>query len=303
MALRRLSVLLLAACAGGGDATDDADTDDGPVPADLVEPSGACPDLSEPGLKTITSAGQEREFGIWFPEDPPAGLPLIFAFHGLVTPDFDAIGETARGYGIERLASDQPAIIVVPEALVTNLVVADVLLWGILGEEQRAADLQLFDDLRTCVARAFDADMKRVTAFGHSGGGLWTSVLLGERSTALATGVASSGGTGDFPAPTYKAPERNLPALLIDGGPTDAWPDPAVPIIPFQTTTMAFRDALAADGNPVAWCEHDLGHFQLPSWWFRTVTTWLKKHRYGEPSPYFGEGNAELPAACERFGP
>lgn len=299
--IRAFPLLLIAACAPAEDA-DDTDTDAGPAPADLVEPVGACPDLSSPGVKTFTSAGQERRAGIWFPADAPADLPVIFAFHGLVTPDFDAIGSMEQGFDLARLAAEEPAIVIAPEALATNLVVADVLLWGILSEETREADLTLFDELRTCVARAFDADLRRVTAFGHSGGGLWTSVLLGERSDVLATGVASSGGTGDFPAPAYTPPGRDLPVLLVDGGPTDVWPDATFPVIPFQTTTLAFRDALVADGHEVAWCEHDLGHFTLPAWWWKTVKGWLRKHRYGQPSPYFGDGAVELPAACTTYG-
>ncbi len=296
------AVLVLAACADAA-GTDELDTDEGPQPDALTAVSASCPDLSTPGVKTFQSGGLERTFGIWFPEDRPANMPIIFAFHGLVTPDYDAIADMELGFGLPAFADKEPAIVIAPRAQVTNLVIADVLLWGILGDEARQADLTLFDDLRTCVAEAFDADVRRVAAFGHSGGGLWSSVLASARSTMLASVAASSGGTGDFPAPTYLPAARKLPVLLIDGGPTDAWPAPEAPILPFQVTTANFRDALVADGHPVAWCEHDLGHNRLPSWWWKTVTGWLRQHPYGEPSPYMGEDRAKMPSECERYEP
>ena len=69
----------------------------------------------------------------------------------------------------------------------------------------------------------------------------------------------------------------------------------------YATVIATFRDALVADGHPVVWCEHDLGHFTLPAWFWRTTTTWLKRHRYGQPSPWF-EGEPELPSVCEKLG-
>lgn len=302
MSVRAAAVALaLAACATPAD--DDADTDAWPEGlAPLATPTAACPDLSEPGLVTFESAGETRRALVLFPEGAPAGLPVMFVFHGLTTPDQDPLSILDSGFDLSGLADEWPAIVVVPEARPTDLFGQQILLWGILSEEARAQDLALFDDLRACVVDGLDADPTRVTAWGHSGGGLWSSVLVGERADALAAIVVASGGVGEFPAPAYTTPARDLPTLIVHGGATDKWPDPTFALIDFEATSGTLRDLLVADGQRPVVCTHELGHFTLPSWFWRGTKAWLKRHAFGEPSPWL-DGDAELPSStCERTG-
>jgi poly(3-hydroxybutyrate) depolymerase len=289
----------LAACAEG-ETDPDADL---PEPAPLTTVSNACPDLSETGIKTFMSAGKERRAAIYFPSDPQPGMPVMFAWHGLSAAEFQPMESMVFGFDLEDFAEEEGAVVIVPEAQSINLVGFDVLLWGILGNEFEDEDLTLFDDLRTCVSDAFDVDLRRVMSWGHSGGGLWTSLLLMERADVLSTGVSSSGGT-DLLIPVlgdrlpYRAPSQKVSAMLISGGDEDVWPDPTFPIIEFENTTDAFQDRLVADGNYVVRCKHDQGHSYLPSWFWNQTTKWLMNHTYGAPSPWeSGERNTH--DACE----
>lgn len=280
-------ILTLASCSSGDEATDPE-----LAVAPLAELSnGECPDLSSPGEKTFRSNGLERTVTIFFPEDRPENMPVVYAFHGLSSPEYDPVGATIQSFDLDGFAEEERAVVIVPESTVVEIgAFGSFMLWGILDNE--ADDLALFDDLRTCVANEFDVDLSRVTAWGHSGGGLWTSALLMLRSAVLATGVVSSGGV-DLSIPVlgdrlpYRTPAELIPAMLITGGDNDIWPDGfPVPIIQFTETTDALEAGLVRDGHYVERCYHDGGHFMMPSWYWRQVSKWLLSHRFGVESPY-----------------
>lgn len=291
--------LAMLACADGDVDTAESDL---PEPAPLTSVTGACPDLSEPGIKTFESSGKTRRAGIYFPSAPEPGMSVMFAWHGLATADLLPMEQLVVGFDLAEYAEEENTVVIVPEAQPTNLLGMDVLLWGILGSEHEGEDLAMFDDLRTCVADAFDVDLRKVASWGHSGGGLWTSMLLMDRSTMLASGVSSSGGV-NLEVPIlgsrlqYRSPERDVPAMLITGGDQDVWPDASFPIIVFEETTDFLEERLVADGSYVVRCKHDLGHNYLPNWFWGQVKRWIKNHTYGAPSP-FEEGES-LNDACQ----
>jgi hypothetical protein len=291
--------VILAACSSDGE---DDDTSALPQPAPLVEPSGACPDLSTPGEKTIMSGGQERSFQILTPKEVKPGMPLLFVWHGLGPETPDPAQIFIDGFDLEALARAKDAIIIVPRALPFDLAGFAVLLWGILDNEQ--PDLTLFDDLRTCTSRALDVDLGRVYSWGFSGGGLWSSFLMMHRADSLAAAAAASGGSditvlaADYMQ--FKTPASDLPMLLAAGGDEDRWPSPLLTIIDFEAATDALQSGMRAAGKPVVRCTHDTGH-NVPSDLWTQTKQWLFNHRFGEPSPYV-DGAETLDRGCS-FAP
>lgn len=292
------TVTLLAACT-------EATTPDGPdlpQPAPVTAPSdGVCPDFGAQGLTTFSSAGVDRDVVIYTPRGDTTGMPLVFVWHGLTAPGAtftdSAATDMALAIDAEDYAKKNRAIVVVPAAFETSLAGIPVLLWGILFDEDAARDLALYDDLRACAASEAGADMTRVSSFGFSGGALWTSLLLMERGDTLSTAVTASGGTGQAsPLLAYHTPAAALPALVIDGGPSDAWPDPSFPLVDFHAASVDLASHLAGDGDYVVTCEHGQGH-SLPQDIWNKASKWLLRHTYGVTSPY-ATGEVEVPGGC-----
>ncbi len=294
------ALVALMGCTDGTRTDSDGDL---PTPAPLAEVSSGCPDLSEPGIKTFMSAGKERRAGILFPSDPGPDMPVLFAWHGLSTAEFDPMEQMIAGFDLAGLADDRGAVVIVPEAQAINLLGMDVLLWGILGNEQEEEDLTLYDDLRTCVAEAFDVDLRRISSWGHSGGGLWTSMLLMDRADTLAAGVSSSGGI-ELEIPVlgdrlpFRQPARQVPTMIVSGGAQDVWPDTTFTIIEFEATSDTLQQRLLEGGSFVVRCKHDLGHNYLPNWYWGQVQKWLFNHTYGATSEW-ESGDRRVHEACE----
>lgn len=282
-----------SAADGGSDAEDGGVVDENPAPplAELSE--GECPDLTTSGISTFRSAGHDRKVAVLFPDNPPRGLPVIFNFHGLTSPEYTPVEASQASLQAEANARD--AIIVVPEARQQTLpFIGTFLLWGIMDDE--TPDLILFDDLRTCLSQTFEIDLKRISTWGHSGGALWNTALLMNRSDQLATVVEFSGGA-DFSIPfvggpylVYESPNSKVPVLLVTGGPEDVWPDSDSPMIEFEATTDTLQSHLAEDEHLVVRCRHTLGHYEIPTNGWDFSHEWMLTHRLGEPSPYAEDG-------------
>ncbi|MCB9662715.1 MAG: hypothetical protein H6732_01285 [Alphaproteobacteria bacterium] len=306
----RWTVLVLGLAAGcaageGKDTAGDRPELGSPgAPAALAEKSGSCPDLSAPGISTFTSGGEEHRVGVYFPKAKPEGMPVMFVWHGLTAPGFgDVIEQMVNPFDLDELARKQDMIVVVPESPVRNLVISDVLLWGILADADREADLRLFDDLRSCIVEGLAADPWRVTSWGFSGGGLWNSLLIMDRSDVFAAAATASGGTDQDATPqlVYRSPARKeLPVMLVDGGDNDIWPGGGISILDFKEATAAFRDELVADGHYVLACEHGSGH-TVPVPYWSAIRKFLRQHVFGEPSP-FQDGDVPVPDVCEEAG-
>ncbi|HMV66299.1 MAG TPA: hypothetical protein PKA64_05575 [Myxococcota bacterium] len=273
-----------------------------PQPAPLVEPTGACPAITEPGIVSFTSNGIERRFDIRFPKNKPAGMPIVFIWHGLAPPEYDPMGSFVSAFDTDDLARTRDAIVVTPEAMPFNLAGFPVLLWGFLDNDED--DLALYDDLRTCLIRSFDADVNRVYSWGFSGGGLWSSYLMIHRADTLAAAGSASGGSDirvlSAPYIEYQTPAQPVPALLGAGGANDKWPDPALVIIDFEEATDNLQAGLVADDSAVVRCHHDTGH-NVPEWMWGQTKKFLFAHTYGQASPYAAD--ADLVDGCEIAGP
>lgn len=282
--MRPLVLGLVLGCSGGEDGED---TPLGPTPAPLATPTGACPDLSEPGVVSFTSNGVERRFDIRFPKNKPTDMPVVFVWHGLAPPEYEPMESFVQGFDTEDLARTREAIVVTPEALPFNLAGFDVLLWGFLDNEED--DLALYDDLRTCLVQELGADVNRMYSWGFSGGGLWSSYLMIHRADTLAAAAAASGGS-DIQVLAegyieYSKPAWAVPALMGAGGEDDKWPDPMLTIIDFEEATDNLQAGLVGDGSRVVRCRHDEGHY-VPDWMWGQTKKFLFEHTFGAASTF-----------------
>lgn len=288
-----LPVLTFAvACRAAAPAGDD--TGGGGVaevgPAPLVEPSGACPAITGSGDYEITAGGLTRNFTLVAPTDPQGPVGLTFFFHGLMGASGpDPASYFADALRLQATADAEGLIFVLPVSGVMSLAAQEFYLWDIALET--TADLTLYDDLRTCVARAFDVDLSRTVAAGFSGGALFTTVIAAQRSDTLAAIVEGSGGADlavpiwEQTAAAYAAPAQPLPALLITGGERDVWPDPTFTIVDFVAATDTLQARRAADGHASVRCDHGRGHtLTNPAW--ELALDWITSHRFGDASPW-----------------
>lgn len=292
-----LTLLLLACAPATTEDTTSADENidsgtDGGLPDGMAELATVtdtnCPDLSSPGKFTITSLELERTGYIWYPEDKPANMPVIFIYHPL--------GGTARGmnsyFDLKNWAEENQTILVVPQSDASN-----PFEWGFLNLEDGAEDLALFDDMRTCLVNDLGADPARFYANGMSAGGLWTTFLSIHRGDSLAAILPFSGGTGDVVQ--YTTPASKFPAMMTYGGETDTY-NAGVAVIDFMDATLQFAESLSADGHLVVTCNHNGGHNYPPAA-MDFLRDWLLPHTFGEESPFAGGDLSAFPDYCEVY--
>ena len=248
-----------------------------------------------------------RNASVVVPTAPAGDMSVVFFFHGLMDP-----GSTPQpteymvsGLDLQALADSYDAVIILPEAPLLNLFGFNVFLWDIALESD--ADLVLFDDLRACAADQLELDLARTTAWGFSGGALWTTVMASQRGDAFAAIVEASGGSDidvpiwSEPGAAYETPAYQMPALLMSGGETDVWPDPSLSIVDFEAATDTLEDQLVSDGHLVVRCWHDAGHTITNQGFFLTVD-WLMSHTFGQPSPWAGGDLGDDAEWCDLVG-
>lgn len=259
----------------------------------LAEPSGDCPDLSATGGFTLTSGGQERQGSVVVPVEAEGPLKVMFFLHGLMDPGStpDPTGTMIEGLDLQRVADEEGALILLPQSGVMSLFGFTFFLWDLITETD--GDLILFDDLRACAAAQHELSLAETSAWGFSGGALFTTVLVRERGDAFAAVIESSGGSDisvpiwTVPGSAYGSPAAPLPTLLMTGGERDVWPDPSLKLVDFSAATDTLQEKLVADGNFVVRCLHNSGH-TIPRDGYNFAIDWAFAHRFGEPSPFEG---------------
>jgi hypothetical protein len=282
--MRHLTLPLLAALslacapASGGEDEDDGAADDtgggggggsGPQPAPLAEVSGSCPDLSVSTTTTFESSGIEREVTVVVPDAPSGEMGVVFFFHGLMDP-----GQTphpaeymADGLNMQSMANSLNTVILLPVSQTMSMAGFTFFMWDAAREGDE--DLVLYDDLRTCVAQQHDVDLKRLASVGFSGGAMWNTVIIGERSDTLSAAVEASGGS-DYTIPLFSEPG-----------------------------TDRLEDHLVEAGHVVVRCDHTYGHTITQGGWNAAID-WATEHVYGEPSPWASD-LGDLGTLC-RYG-
>ena len=307
--------------AGFADAgpTVDAGTPDAGSPTAGLPPysGGACPTLAfassnnASGDNSFVSAGLTRAVRLIRSGSAP-NPAVLFTFHSRGSQPSWGIDDLGLSGG-----NSGNYIIVAPSAAGNGNFVDGTQQWLADGPPASNPDVQLFDDLLTCLHTQVGVNLDRVSASGFSAGGLFTSYLLIHRSERLSAAVVMSGGLLD--PSEYLDPIAPIPTMVSWGGPSDAYyhwgqtVDPLYESAPythsFHLASIDFADRLEQNGQLVVRCDHGGGHAPGPvsndpsrggylwpqSWPFR----YLYDHVRGQPSPYatsFPTGT--MPASC-----
>ena len=265
--------------------------------AELSKISGTCPTIDNSReLKTFTSNGIERSVQFVLPTDGADDIQPVFFFHGLMPEGSNPTNQLITGLSLQSVADEYNIAFILPVSEIWELFGQRFHLWKIeQGTEDN--DLVVFDDLRTCIAEHFDVynsdalNMDRLSTLGFSGGALFNTVILSNRSDTLSSAVEISGGA-DLTIPGFSNPfsvhnpaSTNIPVLLVSGGSSDVWPDATLPVVDFEEATGHLFTELQQAGQTSVHCTHNNGHTITPRAWTQALD-WLTDHSVGVDSPY-----------------
>ena len=222
-------------------------------PPPLPVYAGECPELL-PGLNTIDSTGNVREFLLIVPSDlqPEENLPVIFLWHWLGgdAQDFLEQGDVQNAVDQFRFVA------VIPSSK------GDVLFqwpFSAIDADARAdEEFEFFDDMLACVAEQFNVAENCIASAGVSAGALWTDQLASARGAFLSSILSLSGGTGGVVKPWGGSPHK-MPAMVLWGGPMDF-----CVAVDFNSASMDLENHLQKDGHFVLECIHNCMHGAPP---------------------------------------
>jgi len=226
-----------------------------------------------PPENDIVSSGNMRQFKLVTPTDlgPTEKVPVVFLWFWLGANAQDFI-TTAD---IIDAAQQQRFIAIVPEAKLNSTGgSAYDFKWPFSFLDSQTSLEQEFtfaDDLLACVEQQFPNNVNPscISSAGVSAGALFTDQLAPARSSYIASFLSLSGGiAGPEPSCTVSGltclkpwirPTRDLPALVLWGGPMDI-----CVVIDFQPASQNLEDALTSEGSFFVECEHNCTHAQPP---------------------------------------
>jgi predicted esterase len=243
-----------------------------PVPDPPSLPAAGCPTLT-PGMNTITSSGNQRQFLLVVPESPMPGepLPVLFMWHWL--------GGSANSFltkgEVQTAADQQNFIAVIPVAKgATVFGTSFNTRWpfditqtsGRMNEE-----FKFFDDMLACVQQQYDINASCVSSVGVSAGALFTAQLAQARSNRLASFLSLSGGVGATIIKGWNGSARKLPGVVLWGGDGPPEMDGNKDILgcsgvgmDFAVASTTLENALISGGHFFIECKHNCGHVEPP---------------------------------------
>ncbi len=229
-----------------------------------------CPQLTDGTNQGFASGGLERSFEVALPAgyDPERAWPLIMLFHG-----YGGKGSNLLDSEVLAVASELGAILIAPDAAERGGENA----WDVFNDALTNSDLAFVDDLVTCAGTTWNIDPDRVHAGGMSAGGLFTGLLIEQRSQMLASAAPFSGGLLGPMAEDFFP----LPVQVLWGGDSDH-----AYAVDFSETNAEMLDTLGAAGSFLVACEHDGGHSYDPSFWDFTLPFLLDHPRGVAEEPY-----------------
>lgn len=305
-------MFLLIACTGSttpdpsDSAGDSGEVTEDTWPSGLAEastPTGTCPDMTESGLTTMESSGEERTVSVVLPDEITASTGVTIFLHGLMDPSStpQPTEYMVDNLGLDSLANDLDVIVLVPESKTRSEFGMTFFLWDVEGTSD--ADLVLMDDLRSCAWEAHEPDLTRMSLVGFSGGALFSTMVVSAYGDSYASLVEMSGGADievsilDGLVAEYTTPTYTVPTLLWSGGAQDVWPSAQFPIVDFGLATDNLEVNLVSDGHTTVRCEHSQGHTVTNAEW-RSAVTFLGAHTFGEASVYAGGDVSSLDSSC-----
>lgn len=236
-----------------------------PIP---VYSQGSCPQIVNGENNNFPSVGGNRRFIAMIPPNP-TNAPVVFAWHW-----WQGQPDTAASW--TGLAAEVPnGLVVISPYQAPN----SNGLWYNSGNPNTNPDVRLFDDILACLHEQLRIDLDRVAVHGHSLGGIFISYLVLHRSEWISAFAPLSGGLA---APSlYVPPARDIPGIIIWGGPSDTYGN-----FSFHTASRQLSQNLRRDGSFIVNCEGTFGHI-LPENPQRFIP-FLLNHVRGQPSPYAG---------------
>ncbi|MBX2804096.1 MAG: hypothetical protein KTR31_40845 [Myxococcales bacterium] len=251
-------------------------------PPSQSTPALECPDMNEAGAIEFEVDTMRRKVLVHLPDEPVDSMPVIVFFHG---HNGSAENVSART-DLARIAQQHSAITVAPDS-------ADR--FGDTWDARTGGrDLALFDDLVDCLVQELDADPAAIHVGGFSGGAVFATYLVMERSERLASATLFSGGLDDDELP-YRTPSHKIPALVGWGGSDDVGVYKGRDIL-FEEMGRLFGQLLRLDDHLVVTCNYGGGH-RLPGAAADILESWALPHRVGRPSPH-EDGLVDLPDYC-----
>jgi predicted esterase len=284
-------------------------------PVSPFSPAAGCPVLV-PGMNSITTSGETRQFILVPPTEPIAGelYPVLFAWHWI---GGDAQDFLERGQ-IQAAVDDQRFIGVIPVAKGAEV-------FGLLdtrwpfditqSAERMAQEFQFFDDMLACVEEQYAVNEYCVSTVGVSAGALFTAQLAQAKSTRLASFISLSGGVGATIIRPWTGATRALPGLVLWGGDGPPAMDGSKDILgclgigmDFSLASASLEQGLVDGGHFLVECIHNCGHVEPPleeqpdASKYASIWEFALDHPYwlaaGE-SPYLASGLPDaMPAWC-----
>lgn len=236
-----------------------ADCRDEPPPGAMMPPplpvyAGQCPALV-PGVNTIESSGDQREFILVTPTDldPEENLPVVFLWHWLGGDANDFLEQ-----GDVQNAVDQFRFVAVIPSSKGDLLFQ----WpfSIIDPDPREQEEYVFfDDMLACVAEQFNVAEGCISSAGVSAGGLWTGQLGSGRGERFSSIMSLSGGTGGAAVKPWDGSTHKMPAMVLWGGPSDF-----CVAVDFNNTSLDLEMNLQKEGHFVLECIHNCMHSAPP---------------------------------------
>ena len=266
-----------------------------------IVPDGNAVDISFDSGYYNSSTSHSRNVRVIMPSTPSAraGAPVVFAYHFNGGNPTDIL----NSFSASGLPSDEGAIVIAPEAEDSDATFD----WftsipptggGPSGGPTSTSnpDIDLFDDMLSCLHNQYQIDMDRVYALGFSGGGAWAIWLSLFRSNRLAAINVMSNGL-ERPQ-FYVQPSSTIPVLVNTGGPTDllnisgfgGWEytdGGNVDNYSFYVAGRDFSRIMRRDGHSVIECHHSSGHSIPPDGSSPTSTAYPGGSVYNFYWPFF----------------
>ena len=234
--------------------------------------AGSCPTIS-PGMNTVTSSNQERQFILVVPADPQPGevFPVLFMWHW--------IGGSANSFlekgDVQTAADQQRFIAVIPVAIGANVIGTSFnTKWPFdisQTNDRMQKEFRFFDDMLSCVNAQYTINRSCVSSIGVSAGALFTGQLAQARSEYLASFVSLSGGVSATWIRPWNQAARKLPGVVLWGGDGPPQMDGVKDILgcagigmDFSVASKSLEQGLSDDGHFFIECKHNCGHVEPP---------------------------------------
>lgn len=255
----------------------------------------------------IPVLGTPRRAILDLPQDKSTPAAVMFSWYGYgssVQAFHDALNFNPD------VDPSVPLIVVTPQG--TGLQPPAGLDWDISNQDdpEPNVDIAFFDTLLGCINAQFKIDPSRIYSFGFSAGSAMTGLLASTYPDVFAATANMSGVWLNDPEEVklvkiFTGIKWNWPplsphpghVLLTHGGPNDVT---VLNILDLEASAQAAFPYLKANHRTVVDCGHNAGHALDPEIPASDIQKYLLAHEYGQPSPFLGYPEGQLPDLPER---